>query len=164
MTKGKDFWNDVEDTLVWRGVFKDEETGQWVVSVNVGGSTIESPAFSVARELKSSAVEDVRMEACIAYQEMARCLHRLANKATLEAEKLVPTPEFEIPIEKLCIDLMNEKFEWSKKHGGGALTIAEGKLAAHLRARGWVPSELHDTTPDGYCTTCEGPCKVERFG
>lgn len=139
MTKVKDLWNDVEGTIVWREVFKDDETGEWLVSVNAGVSTIAAPAFSVARALKSYLAKDIRTEAIIAYQEMARCLHRLANKAMLEAEKLQPTPEFEIPIEVLCINLMNEKFEWGKKHGGGALTIAEGRLAAHLRAHGWEP-------------------------
>jgi hypothetical protein len=137
MTKVKDLWNDAEGTIVWREVFKDEETGQWLISVNVGGSTIEPPAFSIARALKSYLAEDIRTEAIVAYQAMARCLHRLANKAMLEAEKLQPTSEFEIPIEKLCIDLMNEKVAEIAKHGGRALTIAEERLAAHLRARGW---------------------------
>lgn len=166
-----DYWNDVSDADVWHDVFEDEEEG-WLVSANVGERGSPAPLLSVCRCLPSGhdrqllpvLTEDSRVEAAIAYRELARCLHRLANKAMLEAEKLVPTLEFEIPIEVLSINLMNEKLAWGEKHGGGALTIAEGQLAAHLRARGWVPSVPHDTTPDGYCTTCCGPCKVERLG
>lgn len=130
-------WNDAIHADCWHTVFKQGD--KWYVTAAVGEDRFDPPAFGVARELHSEDLEYRRLQTARAYRELARGLHRLANKATLEAEKIQPTPGFETPIEQLAINLMNEKFEWGHRHGGGALTIAEKQLADHLRTHGWEP-------------------------
>lgn len=132
-------WEDVRDAEVWRDVFKQD--GKSFLSVNVGYPT-ELPAFSLCRELLDPTNSElVRTQIARAYQELAAGLHRLANKCLLRAEELVPTAAFEVPIEVLAINLMNEIMERAKKEGGGALSIAQGQLATHLRLHGWKPPE-----------------------
>lgn len=46
----------------------------------------------------------------------------------------------QLPVEEAAIAVMEEKLAWGKRHGGGALTIAEGRLVDLLRESGWKPN------------------------
>jgi hypothetical protein len=136
-------WADAENCECWHDVFRSYSSGggDRCVGVYVGKDMELEPAFAAFRDLESDDPAYVRIQTVLAYRELASGLHLLANKASAAADGLGGTKREEHPLEQIAIDLANEMKASMKRHGGGAVTIAEGRLFQYLRARGWRPPE-----------------------